>query len=89
MACMDFRRQIEGFGLTTADITYRLPDHPHLLQQYIWQEYDKAPTFPELNRFLEFWQAKLDGLLYKVTVCHKALIGPQELKAIGREFRLN
>jgi uncharacterized protein Usg len=89
MASEDFKRQIEGFGLTTADITYRLPDHPHLLQQYIWQEYDKAPTFPELNRFLAFWQAKLDGLLYRVTVCHKGLIGPAELKAVGSEFRLN
>jgi uncharacterized protein Usg len=89
MASHEFRRQIEGFGLTTADITYRLPDHPHLLQQYIWQEYDKAPTFPELNRFLLFWQAKLEGLLYKVTVCHKTLVGPAELKAVGSEFRLN
>jgi uncharacterized protein Usg len=89
MASKDFRKQIEGFGLTTADILYRMPDHPGLLQQYIWQDYDKAPTFPELNRFLAFWQAKLDGLLYKVTVCHKGLIGPQELKAIGSEFKLN
>ncbi len=89
MASTDFRRQIEGFGLTTADILYRMPDHPGLLQQYIWQDYDKAPTFPELNRFLAFWQAKLDGLLYKVTVCHRGLIGPQELKSVGSEFRLN
>jgi uncharacterized protein Usg len=86
---MDFRKQIEGFGLTTADITYRLPDHPGILQQYIWQQYDKAPTFPELNRFLEFWQAKLDGLLYRVTVFHNALIGPQEFRSVKGEFRLN
>jgi uncharacterized protein Usg len=89
MAIDDFAKQIAGFGLTTADITYRLPDHPHLLQQYIWQEYDKAPTFPELNRFLAFWQAKLDGLLFKVTVCHNGLIGARELRAVGSEFRLN
>jgi uncharacterized protein Usg len=36
-----------------------------------------------------FWQTKLEGLLYRVTVCHKALIGPAELKVIGGEFRLN
>jgi uncharacterized protein Usg len=89
MSSSDFQRQMDGFGLTTADIIYRLPDHPAILQQYVWQEYDKAPSFPELNRFLMFWQAKLEGLLYRVTVCHKALIGPAELKAVDGEFRLN
>lgn len=89
MATTDFARQIQGFGLTTADILYRLPDHPSILQQYVWQDYDKAPLFPELNRFLSFWQAKLDGLLYRVTVCHNALIGPAELRAINGEFKLN
>jgi uncharacterized protein Usg len=89
MISKDFQRQIDGFGLTTADILYRLPDHPAILQQYVWQEYDKAPSFPELNRFLMFWQAKLEGLLYRVTVCHRALIGPAELKPVDGEFRLN
>ncbi len=89
MTSADFQRQIAGFGLTTADILYRLPDHPAILQQYVWQEYDKAPGFPELNRFLAFWEAKLEGLLYRVTVCHKALIGPAELKVIDGEFRLH
>ena len=26
----DFRRQLEGYGLTTANILYRRPDHPWL-----------------------------------------------------------
>jgi uncharacterized protein Usg len=89
MTNKDFARQIEGYGLTTADILYRLPDHPAILQQFIWQEYDKAPLFPELNRFLSFWQAKLEGMLYRVTVCHKALIGPAELRAVSGEFKLH
>jgi len=38
MACSDFRRQLEGYGLTTAHILYRRPDHPWLLQTYIWQD---------------------------------------------------
>jgi uncharacterized protein Usg len=32
-----FQCQIEGFSLTTAEILYRIPDHPRLLQSYIWQ----------------------------------------------------
>ena len=61
MASKDFRRQLAGYGLTTAHIFYRRPDHPWLLQSYVWQEYDLCPKFPELQRFLEFWQKSLDG----------------------------
>ena len=46
MVSVVFRRQLEGYGLTTANILYRLPDHPALLQAYVWQEYDLAPAFP-------------------------------------------
>jgi len=48
-------RQLEGFSLTTAEILYRLPGYPRLLQSYIWQDFDLAPKFPKLLRFLNFW----------------------------------
>ena len=44
MVSHDFRRQLEGYGLTTANILYRRPDHPWLLQSYIWQDYDLCPA---------------------------------------------
>lgn len=85
----DFKAQLEGFSLTTAEILYRLPDHPALLQSYIWQEYDLAPRFPKLKSFLDFWTAKLDGKLYKVIVAHATLIRPAELRMAGALIRLN
>ena len=88
-ASRDFRRQLEGYGLTTAQILYRLPDHQSLLQTYVWQDYDLCPRFPVLNRFLAFWLEKLEGPLYSVTVAHSRLIRPAELRAIGGEFRLH
>ncbi len=87
-ASRDFRRQLEGYGLTTAQILYRLPDHPSLLQTYVWQDYDLCPRFPVLNRFLAFWLEKLEGPLHSVTVAHSRLIKPAELRTIGGEFRL-
>lgn len=84
-----FRAQLQGFSLTTAEILYRLPDHPALLQSYVWQEYDLAPRFPKLKAFLDFWTAKLDGKLFKVTVAHAQLIRPAELKLVSAEFKLN
>ena len=89
MVSRDFACQLEGYGLTTASILYRMPDHRSILQEFIWQEYDLAPRFPELNKFLAFWSANLDGPLYRVRVAHKALLGPAELRAINGEFRLN
>ena len=66
----DFRKQVLGYGLTTAEILYRRPDRQWLLQSYVWQNYDLFPKFPALKDFLDFWQEKLDGPLFAVTVAH-------------------
>lgn len=84
-----FRLQLEGFSLTTAEILYRLPDYPALLQSYVWQDYDVAPKFPKLKDFLDFWSAKLEGRLFKVTVAHDRLIRPAEWKLIGSTYKIH
>ena len=89
MVSENFKRQLDGYGLTTARILYRLPDHPWLLQTYVWQEYDLCPKFPVLHKFLAFWEKSLEGALHSVTVAHSKLIRPAEIKAIGSEFRLH
>jgi uncharacterized protein Usg len=89
MVSEDFRKQVAGYGLTTAHIYYRRPDHPWLLQSYVWQNYDLCPKFPELQRFLEFWKSKLEGPLHSVMVAHSKLIKPAELKSLDGEFYLN
>jgi uncharacterized protein Usg len=88
-ASPEFKKQLAGYGLTTAEILYRMPDHPALLQSYIWQDYDVFPEFPTLRKFLDFWTHTLEGPLFRVTVGHCKLIKPAELKAIGAEFKLH
>jgi uncharacterized protein Usg len=83
----DLAAQLEGYSLTTAEILYRLPDHPSLLQSYIWQEYDVSPRFPRLKEFLDFWSAKIEGKLFKVTVAHRQLIKPAELRFVNAELK--
>jgi uncharacterized protein Usg len=85
----DFSLQVAGYSLTTAEILYRLPDHPTLLQSFIWQEYDVHPRFPRLKGFLDFWTHNLEGSLFRVTVAHKKLITPAEVKLIAGDYRLN
>jgi uncharacterized protein Usg len=62
-----FRKQVLGYGLTTAEIVYRRPDRRWLLQTYVWQDYDLFPNFPALKDFLAFWETTLDGPLFAVT----------------------
>jgi uncharacterized protein Usg len=77
-----FLLQLEGYGLTTANIFYRMPDHPSFLQNFIWQEYDAAPNFPVLNTFLDFWRREIEGPIHSVTVAHSKLIKPAEFKTV-------
>ena len=60
--------QMRGYRLTTAEIIYHLPDHPGLLQTFIWQKFDLAPAFPELQKFLDFWKTNIEGRLHSVSV---------------------
>lgn len=72
--------RVRDWQMTTAELLYHLPDHPHVLQTYVWQKIDLAPDFPELNRFLEFWQREIEGPLHSVRVATAALTRPTELR---------
>ena len=85
----DLELQLKGYGLTTAEILYRLPDHPSMLQTYVWQEYDLAPKFPVLLGFLDFWKRELDGALHSVRYTHKKLISASEWRALDGEILLH
>lgn len=84
----DLTRQLSDYRLTTAKIFYHLPDHPVLLQEYIWQEYDIAPKYPELKRFLQFWERELDGKLHSVYVASQKLITPGDIVFYEAEITL-
>jgi uncharacterized protein Usg len=79
---------LKGYGLTTAKILYHYPDHPHLLQTFIWQDYDLAPGFPVMLKFLDFWRHSLDGPLHSVAYTHRRLIAPNEWRKVDGEIVL-
>jgi uncharacterized protein Usg len=84
-----FLKQMQGYGLSTVEIHYYLPDHPSLLQQFVWQEYDVAPKFPVLRDFLDFWRRDIEAVVHSVRVAHAKLIRPSEWRAVDREFSIN
>jgi uncharacterized protein Usg len=76
----DLSAQLKNYRLTTAKILYHMPDHKHLLQEYVWQDYDVAPKFPVLFKFLTFWTRELDGKLHSVYVAKKEIITPGDYR---------
>lgn len=67
---------LKGYRLILADIAYRMPDHPGILQTFIWQELDLYPRLPVLNKFLKFWNTNLEGKIYSVRVAWRGIAEP-------------
>ena len=86
MSMSETELMLTGHGLTTAEITYRMPDFQSVLQTYVWQDYDLFPKMPKLQGFLDFWAAKLDGPLHSVRYTHQKLIRPGEWRNVAGEF---
>ncbi|HLN22655.1 MAG TPA: Usg family protein [Patescibacteria group bacterium] len=80
---MTLEQQLRGWRLTTAEILYHMPDHPRLLQSYVWQDLDQSPDFPVLQRFLGFWERRLDGRLHSVRVCSARVVTPSEVRMVA------
>jgi uncharacterized protein Usg len=85
----DFEKRLLGYGLLTAEILYRMPDHPRLLQSFLWQTEDLAPKFPELTRFLKFWEREIEGRIHAVRIAHQNLLEPAEIRYADGEFLIH
>ena len=79
----------QDYRLTTAEILYKMPEYPNLLQSYLWQSLDRVPDFPKLNEFLGFWEAKLDGTLHSVRIGYVGIMQPAEWDVDDEAFAAN
>ena len=86
---MDLQLMLKDYRLTTAEILYRLPDHPSLLQTYVWQELDIAPVFPVLRKFLGFWEKEIEGKLYSVKIASAELVRPASIVMCKGELHIH
>jgi len=85
----DFELMLKDYRMTLAEILYHLPDHPSLLQAFIWQDLDIAPKYPVLQKFLGFWEKNIEGRLHSVRVDSAKLITPSELRLAGPSFSIH
>lgn len=86
---MTLALQLRSYRLTTAEILYHMPDHPGLLQSFVWQQMDLAPRYPELRRFLDFWTREIEAQLHSVRVASAQLISPGEMRHTSHMLQLH
>lgn len=72
--------QLLGWRLATAEVLYYLPDHPSLLQSFLWQTLDLAPKYPRIHRFLNFWKSEVDAVIHSVRLASGETLGPARIK---------
>ena len=78
-----------GYGLTTASILYRIPDHPGLLQSFVWQFQDFSPEYPRLLKFLDYWSNEIEAAIHSVEVAHKRLASSPAVRSAKCQLHLH
>lgn len=68
--------RLAGWRLTTAEVTYYMPDHPSLLQTFVWQTLDIAPAYPRLHKFLDHWRRDIDAVIHSVQLATGESLAP-------------
>lgn len=79
METNEFALRLEGWRLATAEVLYYMPDHPSLLQSFMWQTLDLAPSYPRLHKFLNYWRAEIDAVIHSVRLATGETIAPPKL----------
>ena len=89
MTNRDFETQLRGGRLTTTEVLYYMPDHPDLLQSFLWQTLDIAPDYPRVHRFLEFWRREIDAVIHSVAISTVGLVTPAKVRFADVVSRVN
>ena len=82
-------QQLNDYRLTTAEILYHMPDHPDLLQSFVWQDYDIAPRYPVLGKFIDFWVREIEGKLHSINLASAGIISASEFKSVQGQFLIH
>ncbi len=76
----EFALQLKGWRLTTAEVLYYIPDHPALLQSFVWQTLDLAPAYPRIHKFLNFWRAEIEAVIHSVRLATGETLAPAKIQ---------
>lgn len=77
-----------GFELVTTEVLYRMPDHPRVLNTFVWQTYDRPPALPRVQAFIHHWQAEIEAQIAQVRIACASLLQPRDLLHIDGVWRI-
>lgn len=86
MGTDEFSLRLQGWRLATAEVLYYMPDHPSLLQSFIWQTLDLAPSYPRIHKFLDFWRAEIDAVIHSVRLASGETLAPARVRRVDTLF---
>ena len=78
--------RLKGWRLATAEVLYYMPDHPSLLQTFVWQTLDLAPDYPRIHRFLNFWKREIDAVIHSVRLASGETLAPARIEAVTQRL---
>ena len=76
----EFETQLKGGRLTTAEVLYYMPDHPKLLQSFMWQTLDVAPEYPRVHSFLDYWRKEIQAVIHSVRLSTVGIVTPAKVR---------
>ena len=85
----EFETQLKGGRLTTADVLYYMPDHPKLLQSFMWQTLDIAPEYPRVHSFLDYWRKEIQAVIHSVRLSTVGIVTPARVRFADMVGTLN
>lgn len=77
----EFSLRLLGWRLATAEVLYYMPDHPSLLQSFMWQTLDLAPAYPRIHKFLDFWRSEIDAVIHSVRLASGETLAPARINS--------
>jgi uncharacterized protein Usg len=81
--------RLDGWRTTTATILYHMPDHPALLQSFLWQTLDLPPQFPRLRQFLDHWRREIEAVIHSIEVAAEGSMAPGSWRRVDAMLRLH
>lgn len=79
----EFALRLRGWRLAIAEVLYYMPDHPTLLQSFIWQTLDLAPSYPRIHKFLDFWRAEIQAVIHSVNLAGGEQLAPAKIRNVA------
>ena len=78
--------KIRKWTIATVQVIYFIPDHLHILNEFMWQTEDELPEYPRIKRFLDYWDKNIDGPIKEVYIYDNKY---SNVRVVDRRYSIN